>query len=240
MTHYKNYGNNEYLCISDNDTYEYFEDENLYKNDNQFREYLNYDEIISNVGNHNNKDTYLYLLLRENAYDKDKDEYINYIKIGYAARKGDPINRFHEIYSYFYPRGEMKILMLIKMSNAKPYEQEIHKLCSEFKLKNIMSTKFKVSKECYLYNDVKVKNIVNSYLLKNKKDFLSYYFDKESNYFSNFLNTQLNEKESKNYKSIVKKDHEFRKNINYDEIISSIGSHVNNDRYLYLLLIEHA
>lgn len=252
MTHYKNYGNNEYLCISDNDTCEYFEDENLYKNDNQFREYLNYDEIISNVGNHNNKDTYLYLLLIENAYDSIEDKYFNYIKIGYTE---DPINRFHKIYSDFYPIGEMKILMFIKMSYAKPYEQKIHKLCHKYRLENINSKTFSKSKECYSYYDIEVKNIVNSYLLENKKYFLSHYFDKNTDYFTQLLNTKLykkintvdhkidilenemknlkinmNEKESQNYKLSVK---------DYESILSVSNDDCLNNKDIQNLIINY-
>lgn len=239
VTQYKKNSNNDYLCISDNDTYEYFEDEDLYKNDDIFREYLNYDKIISNVGNHNNNDTYLYLLLREYAYDSIEDEYFNYIKIGYADR--EPIDRFHEIYRDFYPRGEIKILMLIKMSYAKSYEQKIHKLCRNFKLKNIKSTTFKKSKECYLYDDIEVKKIVNSYLLEYKKDFLSYYFDKETDYFIQFHYKEIhtidhkidilenemknlkiiNEKESQNYKLHAKKDYESILSVSNDDCLNN-------------------
>ena len=71
---------------------------------NDFIEYLNYPKIIPIIGVHNeSKDKYLYLLSIKNAYNKENNNIIDYIKIGVTNE--DPKKRFRDIHKKFYPMG---------------------------------------------------------------------------------------------------------------------------------------
>ena len=195
----------KYLTIKNNESYEEPSDLSI----DEFIEYLNYHKISSIIGSHNhNKDQYLYALLFEDAYDSNKDTYFNYIKIGYSD--DDPIKNFYTFYRNYYPLGTIKILMLIKMLKPKFIKTEIKKLCINLKLENIYTQRNGAneskSTECYLYNDT-MKYILNSYLLENKKEFLSYYFNEDTEFFriinsyivKKELNKNMNEKELNDY-----------------------------------------
>ena len=161
----------------------YEESSNLLLNECEFIQSINYHKISSIIGNHNvNQDSYLYLLLIENAYDSCKDEYINYIKIGYT--NNNPKKEFYNIYRDFYPMGEIKILTLIKTEKAEFIEKKIKKeLNSNLKeIINIYSrTNHNKTIESYSYDSLYlIKCVLNFTLLEYKNLIYSYYVDEEN------------------------------------------------------------
>lgn len=162
----------------------------LLMNKCEFIQSINYHKISSIIGNHNvNQDSYLYLLLIENAYDSCKDEYINYIKIGYT--NNNPKKEFYNIYRDFYPMGEIKILTLIKTEKAEFIEKKIKKeLNSNLKeIINIYSrTNQNKSIESYSYDSLYlIKCVLNFTLLEYKNLIYSYYVDEENEFVYNYI-----------------------------------------------------
>ena len=157
---------------------------NLSMNEIEFIEYINYANIKSIIGNHN-KNSYFYLLLIENAYDSNTDEYVKCIKMGYT--NNDPEKELYNIYRDFFHIGEVKILILIKTEKAQSIEKQIKKELNT-RLKEIINI-YSLSSEAdedkyiesypydYLYI---IKCVLNFTLLEYKNSIYSYYFDKES------------------------------------------------------------
>lgn len=128
--------------------------------------------IEKHLGKNNN--VYLYLL--HLTYINDLGEKINCIKIGHTTRK--PIERFSEIYNNFNLM-DMKIIFLLNIDNPNIYERYFHSMYKQFRLKDINSSVFSKSKECYPYDEKMIENIYNFYILKLNKVL------KKNNYYIN-------------------------------------------------------